>query len=95
MPYELHLEPWASQGWKVKIFDVEGPEDPHVTIYRRASFRWRLNLRDGVLMDREPPARGLPKGLLAALLEHLDELRVEWDKRHPDNAVMRSGAGDD
>jgi hypothetical protein len=95
MPYELRLEPWSSQEWKVKIFDVEGPEDPHVTIYRRASPRWRLNLRNGQLMDRQPPARDLPKGLLAALLTHLGELRAEWDKRHPDNPVAPNGEGDD
>jgi hypothetical protein len=92
VPYELRLEPWASQGWKVKIFDVEGPEDPHVTIYRRASARWRLNLRNGLVMDREPPERDLPRGLLGAVRGHLDVLRIEWDMRHPRNPVAPDGS---
>jgi hypothetical protein len=91
MPYELRLEPWASQGWKVKIYDVEGPEDPHVTIYRRASPRWRLSLRTGRLMDRQPAERALPRNLLAAVLERLDELRSAWDEMHPSNPVMGDG----
>ena len=94
MPYALRLEPWASQEWKVKIFDVEGPEEPHVTIYRRASPRWRLDLRTGRLMDREPRARDLPAGLVAAVVAHLDELRAAWERLHPTNPVGRTRTGD-
>lgn len=79
----------------MKIFDVEGPEEPHVTIYRRASARWRLDLRTGSLMDREPQARDLPTGLVAAVVTHLDELRAAWDRLHPTNPVQRSRTGDD
>ena len=93
MPYSLTLEPWASQEWKVKIFDLEGPEDPHVTIYRRTSLRWRVNLRTGELMDMKPPPRGLPAGLLDAVLTRFDELRSAWDRLHPDNPV--AGTSDD
>ncbi len=71
----------------MKIFDLEGPEDPHVAIYRHASARWRANLRSGELMDREPSARGLPAGLLDAVRERLAELRVEWDRLHPETPI--------
>lgn len=92
MPFALRIEPSASQEWKVKIFDVEGPEEPHVTIYRRASARWRMDLRTGRLMDREPRPRDLPAGLLAAVLAELDQLRAAWDRLHPANPVgMRGG----
>jgi hypothetical protein len=94
VPYALRLEPWASQEWKVKIFDLEGPEEPHVTVYRRASPRWRLNLRTGRLMDREPLARDLPPGLLRAVVAHLDELRAAWDRLHPNNPVGEAGVDD-
>lgn len=87
MPYVLALEPWATQEWKVKIFDIEGPEDPHATVYRHASPRWRVNLRTGLLMDRRPPAKDLPSGLLAAIREHLGELQKEWDQLHPENPI--------
>jgi hypothetical protein len=95
VPYALQLEPWATQEWKVKIFDIEGPEDPHATIYRRASPRWRVNLRTGTLMDREPPAKGLPNGLLDAVLAHLDDLRLHWDRLHPKNPIGGMEAGDE
>jgi hypothetical protein len=87
VPYALRLEPWASQEWKVKIFDLEGPEDPHVTIYRRASPRWRLNLRSAMLMDRNPPARDLPAGLMDAVIQRLADLRAAWDHLHPENPI--------
>ena len=91
VPYELRLEPWVSQGWKVKIFDLEGPEHPHVTIYRRATSRWRLNLRSGRLLDRAPAARDLPPGLLDDVVARLELLRVEWDRLHPENPVGSRG----
>jgi hypothetical protein len=43
-------------------------------------------------MDREPPERDLPRGLLGAVREHLDVLRIEWDMRHPRNPVAPDGS---
>ena len=52
MPFVLQLLKVLSQaGWKVKIYDFERLEPPHVTILRKFEETWRLSLRDGKFMD--------------------------------------------
>jgi hypothetical protein len=87
VPYEEKIEPWASQGWKVKIYDDEGPEEPHASVTRRTMGPWRVSLRTGRLLDRKPDPRDLPKGLLEGIEARLDGLGHEWDALHPKNPV--------
>lgn len=92
MPYSLQLpEGWAKQGWKAKIFDKERLEPPHVTILRGTQ-KWRINLRTGKFMDRKPSPDDLPQAVVAAVLDTLDSLSAEWDKRHPSNPVRNPDA---
>jgi len=87
MPHELLLpEPWTSQGWKVKIFDVEGPEEPHVTVRFRAR-AWRVSLRSGNFLDREPPGRDVPEEIVSNVRDNLAALVTAWDTLHPSNVV--------
>ena len=52
MAFSLPLSPQLTQArWKVKIFDKENREPPHVTIVRGLQ-KWRVNLRTGAFMDR-------------------------------------------
>ena len=74
----------------MKIHDLERLETPHATISRR-TLRWRLGLRDGGFLDREPSPRRLPAQLVSYVLDQVDLLRAEWDRRFPDNPV---GLGD-
>lgn len=52
MPFELDLpRRLKARGWKVKIFEKERLESPHVTIYlKRGDRAWRVGLRDGVFI---------------------------------------------
>ena len=87
MPYELPLtEPWASQGWKAKIFDVEGPEEPHVTVRFRVR-AWRISLRSGDFLNSDPPRRDVPDGVVSYVHEHLPALVTVWDRMQPHNLV--------
>jgi hypothetical protein len=81
MPYELPLpDPWPSQGWRAKIFDREGAEEPHVTVMNGV-LAWRVSLRRSVCIDPKPPARQLPRALLDIVLANLPVLVAEWDAR--------------
>ena len=45
MPYSFNLsKQLRNQGWKVKIYEKERLEPPHLTI-RRLNRTWRVNLR--------------------------------------------------
>jgi hypothetical protein len=89
MPFDLPLpEPWSSRGWQAKIYDKEGPEEPHVTVRFRAARAWRFSLRSGDFLDREPPARDVPKAVVDALRENLADLVAAWDQMFPSNVVQ-------
>ena len=98
MAFQLGLpEPWASRGWKAKIRDRERMEPPHVSVIFKGS-TWRLNLRTGHLLDKEPPPADLPTDLLAVVRSNIPLLIDEWDRMYPENPVIsgkptpRSGA---
>jgi hypothetical protein len=78
--------PWSGQGWKVKIRDNERSEPPHATVIKGVE-SWRFGLRTGTFLDKEPPPRRVPNGLVGWLEEHIDELRSEWDCTYPENPV--------
>lgn len=89
MPSELDLPAHLkNQGWKVKIFDKERLEPPHVTILRK-TYRWRLDLRSGFFLDASPN----PDDVSAELVSYVKEpkkwksLQEQWDARYPTNRV--------
>lgn len=85
MPFALLLHStWVNQGWRVKIRDKERVEPPHVTVIRRTQ-SWRLNLRTGKFMDKEPDPRDVPASLVDEVLAALEQLRSEWNKMYPEN----------
>src|SRR5687767_464879 len=87
MAYELPLPaPLGSQGWKVKIFDKERAEEPHVTVVRKTR-RWRLALRSLGFLDKEPPPSDVPREIVAHVKGHLEELVKAWNRMYPHNPV--------
>lgn len=88
MKYTLRLpDEWASQGWKAKIRGDERTEEPHVTLLRRV-WGWRVSLRTGAFLDREPDPRGVPAALAAEVWARRAELRRAWDAKYPENPVF-------
>ena len=88
MPHEFDIpRRLAAQGWRVKVFDKETVEPPHVAVIL-GTRRWRLGLRTGRFLDRVPPARDVPRELLAWLQMHRDELTAHWDRMYPHNPVQ-------
>jgi hypothetical protein len=88
MPEQLTLpEPWASQGWKAKIREREGPEEPHVTILHRTR-AWRFSLRRWRCLDSDPPEREVPDGVIDYVRTKLPELVAAWDLKYPKNPVQ-------
>ena len=87
MPHDFDIpKRLADQGWRVKVFDKEVVEPPHVTVIFRTR-RWRFGLRTGRFLDRVPPAREVPKELWEWLRAHRDELAAAWDRMYPHNPV--------
>ena len=94
MPFELPLiKQLAKAGWKVKIWDKEGTEEPHVTIIRRTQF-WRVGLRSGGLLDKGR-TKEVPDGVWAAIEQNWQWLCTEWDRIHPHNPVPAAEERDD
>ena len=87
MAFSLPLSPpWTQARWKVKIFDKENREPPHVTIVRGLQ-KWRVNLRTGAFMDRYPPPRYVDDAVVQALHDHGALLQEQWDQICPHNPV--------
>ena len=82
MPYLLTLlRPLTLAGWKVRIHDAEGPEEPHVTIYKK-SRKWRLSLRTGKFLDPGAKWSQIDSDVRSVVRKKWRILRKEWDKRH-------------
>ena len=87
MPYELPLpQQLRRAGWKVKIHDAEGPEDPHVTIYRKRR-KWRWSLRKGRFLDPHDKWSQIDSTVRQLVAENAKTLRQKWDRLHPHNPV--------
>ena len=95
MPFSLPLpQPWDSQGWKVKIRDRERLEPPHVTLLHRTR-AWRLDLRTGGFMDREPEPKDVPLALLDHVRASWSALHEAWDRMYPENPVASTETDDE
>lgn len=89
MPFKLTLPVrLSSEQWKVKIFEKETVEPPHVTIIKGPQ-KWRINLRTREFMDRRPPSREVPRELVDHIMakENSDKLVAEWNRKYPHNPV--------
>jgi hypothetical protein len=87
MPFNLPLpDALKAQGWRVKIFDKERLEPPHVTVIGRTG-RWRIGLRDMEFLDKKPPPSDVPDEVLEQIIEHLETLKKEWDAKYPENPI--------
>lgn len=84
MPFKLDLPFWEARGWKVKIFDKEGPEEPHVNVIRKKTW-WRLSLRSETFLDATPDPKRVPTELVEEILIRVATLKAEWNKLHPRN----------
>lgn len=95
MPFELSLPAEFSQSrWKAKIREKETLEPPHVTLLQRTQ-AWRINLRTGEFMDRQPDPSEVPEALIEFLKgdEVWKQLCEAWDRKYPGNKV--GGASDE
>jgi hypothetical protein len=87
MAYELRLPPALRQaGWKVKIQNAEGPEEPHVTILRKRR-KWRVSLRTREFLYPGGRRSQIDKRLWQILDGAWGTLGNEWDKMYPHNQV--------
>ncbi len=77
---------WATQRWKAKIRDKERVEPPHVSLLR-GTRTWRLGLRSGAFLDREPDPTEVPPALIEEVFASWAELRAAWDEMYPENPV--------
>jgi hypothetical protein len=69
LPLPLVLK---NAGWKVKIFDREIREPPHLTIIRRTQ-RWRINLRTRTFMDARRFCRKFSSEVICGMLSLYDQ----------------------
>ncbi len=95
MAFELPLpDDLAGAGWKVKIYDRERLEPPHVTIVR-GTLSWRFDLRAMSFMDKQPPPRKVDRRIVQVLEDNRDQLCSEWDSMYPSNPVQAPEGDDD
>lgn len=81
MPYSLSLSVvLRNAGWRVKIYDAEGPEEPHVSIFRRGQ-TWRISLRTRQFLDGGNWSE-LDVGVKTAIDNNWETLQTEWDRLH-------------
>ena len=86
--YELPLPAkLESERWKVKIWDNEIRESPHITIVRKTQ-KWRWGLRERAFMDKEPDPSLVAQEVMDEVNGQYLLLCNEWDRIHPDNPVV-------
>jgi hypothetical protein len=94
MPYDLPLPRKLASSWRVKIYDNERLEPPHVTVIKGRT-SWRINLRTREFMDDEPPPHEIHKDVTRAIQENWRHLQREWTRIHPNNPVEIEVGDDD
>jgi hypothetical protein len=88
MPYNLPLPDALRRVWRVKIYDFERLEEPHVTI-RRKRRTWRLSLRGGRFLDPGDRWSQIDGDIRREIEASWAILQAEWDRIHPDNPILR------
>src|SRR5713226_6820278 len=74
--------------WKLKIFGGELPfEEPHVTLYKRATKYCRISLLTGRALDPRS-CEDVPKGLFDHVRENLGSYAPIWDEMYPKNRIL-------
>ncbi len=95
MPVELSLSKTLKKArWKVKIREKERLEPPHVSVINGTN-TWRISLRSGDFLDKEPDPDEIPEELLEYIKNGRlnDEQTVwewlceKWDEKYPNNQV--------
>ncbi len=89
MPYRVNLSTSIRKaGWTAKIYDAEGPEEPHVTI-RCKTKQWRISLRTGDFLDAGGKASEIKDEVMAAVTDQqtIAEMIAYWNARNPYNPV--------
>ena len=95
MPYDFTLPAkLANAGWKVKIHDAEGAEEPHVTIYKKLR-KWRVSLRTKKFLDKHDKWSQIDKELKKEVDAAWKTLQKEWDKIHGKVNPISSKDNDD
>jgi Domain of unknown function (DUF4160) len=95
MPSDLPLPRKLASSWRVKIYDNERLEPPHVTVVKGRK-SWRINLRTKEFMDDEPPPKDIHKAVTQVVKGNWRRLQREWNRIHPNNAVeIEEGEDDD
>lgn len=94
MPYNLPLPRKLKALWKIKIFDNEILEEPHVTVLRK-DVKWRYGLRSRAFLDKEPDPGDVPQEVLDLIEANYDELCRQWDQLFPTNPVAGEDDDDD
>ncbi len=88
MPYTLALSAnLRNSGWVVKVFDLEGPETPHVTIRFKSKQSWRVSLRDKSFLDGGTWA-DIPEEIQQGIDQNLEQMRAYWDGQNPHNPIQ-------
>jgi hypothetical protein len=80
----------AKSGWRVKVFDDEGPETPHVTIQYKTARIWRVSLRDRRFLVPGGRWSDIPRAIKTAIDSHWEALRIYWNRQNPHNPIESS-----
>jgi hypothetical protein len=94
MPYYLPVPKKLKAVWKIKIWDNEVLEEPHVTVLRKST-KWRYGLRRRGFMDAQPDPGQVPKTIRDLIDENYEELCRQWDILFPTNCVVEEVEDDD
>lgn len=82
MPYSVSLKATLRKaGWQVKIYDAEGSEEPHVSIFKRGR-KWRISLRSGNFLDEGDKWSQIDDDVRTTIEAQWETLRSEWNKLH-------------
>ena len=91
MPYNVPLPTkLLKAGWKVKVYDAENPETPHVTILFKTGKSWRVSLRDERFLVPGGRWGDIPGEIKTAIKEHWDHLQSYWNQQNPHNPIESS-----
>ncbi|MBS0267238.1 MAG: hypothetical protein JSS02_35265 [Planctomycetes bacterium] len=82
MPFSLPLTAALRKaGWQVKIYDAEGPDPPHVSIFRRGK-KWRVSLLTGEFLYPGGTWREIDVDVRELIRREWVTLKIEWNKLH-------------